>query len=56
MGMTYNELSVFGRIRKVERSGPYSMFTKLTHEWGSFLSPAQVCNWRRRIATVLILL
>lgn len=42
MGMTYNELSIFGRIRKVERSGPYSMFTKLSHEWGSFLSPAQV--------------
>jgi NAD+ synthase (glutamine-hydrolysing) len=45
MGMTYNELSVFGRLRKVEKCGPYSMFTKLVHEWGSFLSPIQVrCN------------
>lgn len=42
MGMTYDELSVFGRLRKVEKCGPYSMFTKLVHEWGSFLSPAQV--------------
>lgn len=42
MGMTYDELSVFGRLRKVEKSGPYSTFTKLVHEWGSFLSPLQV--------------
>jgi len=42
MGMTYDELSVFGRLRKVEKCGPYSMFTKLVHEWGSYLSPTQV--------------
>lgn len=42
MGMTYDELSVFGRLRKVDKCGPYSMFTKLVHEWGSFLSPLQV--------------
>ena len=42
MGMTYDELSVFGRLRKVDKCGPYSMFTKLVHEWGSFLSPQQV--------------
>lgn len=40
--MTYDELSVFGRLRKVEKCGPYSMFTKLIHEWGSLLSPTQV--------------
>lgn len=43
MGMTYDELSVFGRLRKVEKCGPYSMFTKLLHEWGTTLSPEQVC-------------
>lgn len=42
MGMTYDELSVFGRLRKVDKCGPYSMFTKLVFEWGSFLSPIQV--------------
>lgn len=42
MGMTYDELSVFGRLRKVEKCGPYSTFTKLVHEWGGFLSPMQV--------------
>ncbi|KAF8547479.1 glutamine-dependent NAD(+) synthetase with GAT domain-containing protein [Imleria badia] len=44
MGMTYDELSVFGRLRKVEKCGPYSMFTKLIHEWGSFLSPVQIAD------------
>lgn len=42
MGMTYEELSVLGRLRKVEKCGPYSTFTKLVHEWASFLSPVQV--------------
>lgn len=42
MGMTYEELSVFGRLRKQEKCGPYSMFTKLVAEWGSTLSPLQV--------------
>ncbi|KAH9893292.1 glutamine-dependent NAD(+) synthetase with GAT domain-containing protein [Cubamyces lactineus] len=44
MGMTYDELSVFGRLRKVEKCGPWSMFTKLCHEWGSFLSPQQIAE------------
>lgn len=44
MGMTYDELSVFGRLRKVEKCGPYSTFTKLIHEWGPFLSPLQIAE------------
>lgn len=44
MGMTYDEMSVFGRFRKVEKCGPYGMFTKLVHEWGSFLSPVQIAE------------
>ncbi|KAH0582886.1 glutamine-dependent NAD(+) synthetase [Termitomyces sp. 'cryptogamus'] len=44
MGMTYDELSVFGRLRKVQKYGPYSTFTKLVHEWGSFLSPLQIAE------------
>lgn len=42
MGMTYQELSVYGRLRKQEKMGPYSMFVKLTSEWGSRLSPVEV--------------
>ena len=42
MGMTYAELSVFGRLRKVYRCGPYSMFTKLVHMWSDKYRPAEV--------------
>src|SRR5258706_5808503 len=49
MGMTYDELSIFGRLRKVDKCGPYSMFTKLVNEWGSFLSPIQVRRAFRRV-------
>lgn len=34
MGMTYEELRIFGKLRKEERLGPVSMFEKLVHEWG----------------------
>ncbi len=38
--MTYDELSVFGRLRKNLKCGPYSMFNKLLQEWGR--------DWERR--------
>jgi NAD+ synthase (glutamine-hydrolysing) len=41
MGMTYEELSRFGKLRKIHRSGPVSMFEKLVHEW-SHLPPHEV--------------
>lgn len=34
MGVTYDELSEFGYLRKVEKLGMYSMFIKLLHKWG----------------------
>ncbi|KAF8329479.1 uncharacterized protein EI90DRAFT_3145957 [Cantharellus anzutake] len=48
MGMTYDELSIFGRLRKVERCGPYSMFTKLLNEWAGMWSPAQIADKVKR--------
>ncbi|KAI0125583.1 carbon-nitrogen hydrolase [Xylariales sp. AK1849] len=33
MGMTYQELTVFGRLRKVNKLGPYGMFQRLVHDW-----------------------
>lgn len=42
MGMTYQELSAYGRLRKQEKRGPYSMYIKLTSEWGTRLSPTEV--------------
>lgn len=44
MGMTYDELSAFGRLRKVDKCGPFSMFGKLVQEWGASLSPAEIAQ------------
>ncbi|KAK0555075.1 glutamine-dependent NAD(+) synthetase [Tilletia horrida] len=44
MGMTYDELSIFGRLRKVAKCGPFSMFTKLVHDWGDTLSPQDIAS------------
>ena len=33
MGMSYEELGWFGRLRKIHRHGPVSMFRRLLHTW-----------------------
>ncbi|CAG8663634.1 7875_t:CDS:2, partial [Scutellospora calospora] len=48
MGMTYDELSIFGKLRKIERCGPFSMFSKLVHEWGTELRPTEVASKVKR--------
>jgi len=47
MGMTYEELGVFGRLRKLGRLGPVSMFRRLLGVWGD-LPPATVAEKVRR--------
>uniref|UniRef100_A0A667WQF3 Glutamine-dependent NAD(+) synthetase n=1 Tax=Myripristis murdjan TaxID=586833 RepID=A0A667WQF3_9TELE len=44
MGMTYSELSVIGRLRKISKCGPYSMFCKLIHMWKEAFSPSEVAQ------------
>uniref|UniRef100_A0A3B3XLH7 Glutamine-dependent NAD(+) synthetase n=1 Tax=Poecilia mexicana TaxID=48701 RepID=A0A3B3XLH7_9TELE len=44
MGMMYSELSVIGRLRKISKCGPFSMFCKLIHLWRDVLSPIQVAQ------------
>ena len=41
MGMTYEELGLYGRLRKISRCGPVSMYRKLCVTW-SHLSPQVV--------------
>lgn len=53
MGMTYDELSVFGRLRKVEKCGPFAMYTKLLQEWGNRLPPEEVSMVEGRMALEL---
>ncbi|CAL3964520.1 unnamed protein product [Diplocarpon coronariae] len=42
MGMTYDELSVYGRLRKISKLGPYGMWEKLLHLWGHKLSAQEI--------------
>ncbi|KAM5571237.1 glutamine-dependent NAD(+) synthetase [Rosa sericea] len=44
MGMTYEELSVYGRLRKIFRCGPMSMFKNLCYRWGAKLTPQEVAE------------
>ncbi|KAK4700305.1 hypothetical protein P7C70_g5945, partial [Phenoliferia sp. Uapishka_3] len=44
MGMSYDDLSVYGRLRKNEKLGPYGMFTRLASEWGNRLSPLEIAE------------
>ena len=42
MGMTYEELALYGRLRKQNCCGPYSMFCKLVHVWKDRNTPEEV--------------
>ncbi|KAK4886603.1 hypothetical protein RN001_002874 [Aquatica leii] len=44
MGMTYNELSVFGKLRKESCCGPYSMYCKLVQIWVNQCSSKEVAE------------
>lgn len=44
MGMTYSELSEFGRLRKQSACGPYSMFCKLVASWRNECAPKEVSD------------
>lgn len=47
MGFTYDELSVFGRLRKNDKLGPWGAFNKLLHEWGDLMSPRDIATKTR---------
>jgi NAD+ synthase (glutamine-hydrolysing) len=42
MGFTYDELGMFGRLRKLDLCGPVSMYERLRYTWAATLSPAKV--------------
>ncbi|XP_030340538.1 glutamine-dependent NAD(+) synthetase isoform X3 [Strigops habroptila] len=42
MGMTYAELSIYGKLRKIAKAGPYSMFCKLISMWKEICTPREV--------------
>lgn len=47
MGMSYEELGFYGRLRKLSRCGPVSMFRKLSVTW-NHLSPREVADKVKR--------
>ncbi len=47
MGMTYDELDEFGKLRKISKSGPLSMFERLLFNW-PHLSPRVVAEKVKR--------
>ncbi|KAF7251743.1 Glutamine-dependent NAD(+) synthetase [Varanus komodoensis] len=44
MGMTYGELSVYGKLRKIAKAGPYNMFCKLITMWKEICTPREVAS------------
>ena len=50
MGLTYAELDEFGRMRKIEKCGPLSMFERLVIKW-DHMTPAQVSVKVKRFFT-----
>nr|XP_018913780.1 PREDICTED: probable glutamine-dependent NAD(+) synthetase [Bemisia tabaci]XP_018913781.1 PREDICTED: probable glutamine-dependent NAD(+) synthetase [Bemisia tabaci]XP_018913782.1 PREDICTED: probable glutamine-dependent NAD(+) synthetase [Bemisia tabaci]XP_018913783.1 PREDICTED: probable glutamine-dependent NAD(+) synthetase [Bemisia tabaci] len=44
MGMTYEELTVYGKLRKQEYCGPYSMFCQLLPIWSKKCSSEEVAD------------
>lgn len=48
MGMTYDELTTFGRLRKGHKAGPVAMFTRLVRDWGDRCTPREVAEKVKR--------
>ena len=50
MGMTYNELGTYGRLRKVARLGPVSAFRRLCGEWNTMDPSGNREAWKPEVA------
>jgi len=44
MGMTYEELSFYGKLRKPGACGPFSMFTRLLSLWNGLHTPEEIAK------------
>jgi NAD+ synthase (glutamine-hydrolysing) len=48
MGMSYAQLTVMGRLRKVNKLGPFGMFQRLVHEWRASMTPKEIADLVKR--------
>ena len=46
--MTYDELSVFGRLREAYKLGPWGTWERLIHDWRDKMEPREVYEKVRR--------
>jgi NAD+ synthase (glutamine-hydrolysing) len=51
--MTYDELTEFGRLRKVNKLGPLSMFQRLVHDWKDKCTPRQTAEKVKRYVSAV---
>jgi NAD+ synthase (glutamine-hydrolysing) len=51
MGMTYEELDTFGRLRKIDKCGPVSMFERLLITWQDRFTPREIAVKVKRFFT-----
>ncbi|RYH28661.1 hypothetical protein EON65_11370 [archaeon] len=55
MGMTYDELGVFGKLRKIYHCGPVKMFVKLLEVW-KHITPSEVAEKVSRLPYMHVVL
>jgi hypothetical protein len=48
MGMSYDDLGLYGRLRKVARCGPVAMYRRCLAMWRGALGPDAVADKARR--------
>lgn len=48
MGMSYEELGVYGRLRKIAKLGPVEMFRRLLHDWRDRAPPSEIAEKVKR--------
>jgi NAD+ synthase (glutamine-hydrolysing) len=47
MGMTYDDLGVYGRLRKMARCGPVAMYRRCLSLWRDTMTPAAAAEKAR---------
>jgi len=44
MGLTYEQLSKFGKLRKIDKLGPWSTYLRLLSDWGDTKTPSEIAD------------
>lgn len=44
MGLTYDELSAYGQLRKIDKLGPWSCYLRLLSDWRDIKTPREIAD------------